>query len=225
MKKTFRRTFLTGLFIVLPVLITFWVIGLLFSQVDAAITPTILNLIHLLSVGEWTEAAWVNWISPVVSLAVAVVIIWLIGLVGGNVLGRQLLRGLEHLMMQVPVVRSIYSATRQFIDTFSATKGQAFSRVVLVEYPRKGLWTLGLVTNETTGEVQARTAEHVVSVFLPTTPNPTSGWLVFVPEKDVVPLTMSVDDAFKMVVSGGVLSPPYTPDEALAPAAKTASAS
>lgn len=212
MKRTFRNTFVTGLIIVLPVLVTVWVVRFIFSQIDRAVTPVVVQLIRLVGLGQWGELAWVNYLAPLVSVGLALVFISLLGLVGGNVLGRQVLRGVERLVMQIPFVRGIYSATRQFLDTFSGAGGQAFRRVVLVEYPRKGLWTLGLVTSETRGEVQERTAKHVISVFLPTTPNPTSGWLVFVAEDEVIELKMTVDDAFKMVISGGVLSPPWVPE-------------
>ena len=160
---------------------------------------------------SWLEQAWVDYLAPVVSVTLAVVLICLLGLFGGNVLGKQLLRGIDRLLMQVPFVRGIYSATRQFLDTFAKSGSDAFSRVVLVEYPRKGLWTMALVTSETEGEVQIRLEQRVVSVFIPTTPNPTSGWLLFVPEEDVIALEMSVDDAFKMIISGGILTPPYEP--------------
>ena len=137
--------------------------------------------------------------------------VYLLGTLAGNVLGRQLIAALESLLMQIPVVRGIYSATRQFLQTFSGDKNEAFSKVVLFEYPRKGLWTMGLLTGETRGEVQEKTDDVVVSVFVPTTPNPTSGWLIFVPRKNLTELSMSVDDAFKMIISGGILTPETNP--------------
>ncbi len=209
--RTFRRVFLTGLIVMLPIFISLWVIHLIFSLIDDTVTPLVVDLIRLLGVGRWVESAWVEYLAPVVSVTLSVLVIYLVGLVGGNVLGRQVLQALDKLLMQVPLVRGIYSATRQFLDTFSRARGGAFRRVVLVEYPRPGLWTMGFVTSETEGEVQARTQGHVLNVFLPTTPNPTSGWLVFVQDSEVVDLDMSVDEAIKMVISGGVLTPPHHP--------------
>lgn len=206
-----RRTFLTGLFIVLPLLITFWVVQFVVYRIDAAVSPLMLQVIRLLGAGQWMEMAWVNYVAPVFSVALAVLLIYMLGLVGGNVLGRQLIKGVEHILLQIPVVRGIYSGTRQFLDTFSNAKGSAFRRAVLVEYPRPGVWSLGFLTNDTEGEVQESTGRDVVCVFIPTTPNPTSGWLAFVPKNDVIQLTMTVDDAFKMIISGGVLSPVYPP--------------
>ena len=209
MKSTVRRTFVTGLLIALPLLVTFWVVRFLFGQLDRAVTPLVVRLIRLLGLGQWLEIAWADYFAPLVSVALALFLIYLLGLVGGNVIGRQALHAIDRLLMQVPFVRGIYSATRQFLDTFSQHGGPAFSRVVLVEYPRLGLWTMAFVTNDTNGEVQVRTERKVLSVFIPTTPNPTSGWLLFVPENDIVPLNMSVDDAFKMIISGGILTPPF----------------
>lgn len=207
-RKTLRRTFLTGLVIVLPVVITGWVVSFVFSLLARTVTPVVLQAIKLVGLGAWIAQAWVNYAAPLVSVALSLLLIYLIGLVGGNVLGRQAVALFDKLMMRLPFVRGIYSATRQFFATFSRSKSEAFSRVVLVEYPRKGLWTMALVTARTDGEVQDRTQQNMISVFVPTTPNPTSGWLLFVPEQDCVFLDMSVDDAFKMIISGGVVTPP-----------------
>ncbi|MFC1611005.1 DUF502 domain-containing protein [Myxococcota bacterium] len=206
-RKTFRRTFLTGLVIVLPVVLTGWIVYFVFGLVAKTVTPFVREIIRLAGLGAWSEQAWVNIVAPLVSVALSLLFIYLMGLIGGNVIGRQILSLFEKLLLQVPFVRAIYSAMRQFFQTFTRSKGEAFSRVVLVEYPRKDLWTMALVTARTHGEVQDRLEERMVSVFVPTTPNPTSGWLLFVPEKDAIFLDMSVDDAFKMIISGGVITP------------------
>jgi len=210
MKLNFKRPFFTGLVIILPVLISIWVVRFLFSQIDGAVTPVVLHLIRLAGLGKFIEHAWVEYVAPTVSVASALFLIFLIGLFGGNVIGRQVLKFLERLVMQIPLVRGIYSATRQFLESFSGDR-EAFRKVVLCEYPRKGIWSMGLLTNVTRGEVQERTEKELVSVFIPTTPNPTSGWLLFIPREDCIVLDMDVDDAFKMIVSGGVLVPSYSP--------------
>jgi len=207
MKKTFRNTFVTGLLIMLPVLVSIWVINLLFSIIDRSLTPIVLQFIRLVGLGAWSEMAWLNYVAPLVSVTLAVILISVAGLLGGNVMGRQILKGMDWLVKQVPLVRNIYSATRQFIDTFSSAKGSGFHRVVLVQFPHPGFWMIGFVTSEARGEVQSHVGESAIAVFLPTTPNPTSGWLVYLPEKDVLPLKMSVDEAFKVIISGGVLTP------------------
>ena len=207
-QTSYKRTFLTGLVVLTPVLVTIWVVKFVLAQISGTLNPMVLKALRLIGSGAWLETAWVNFVSPIISIMLAVMMIYFLGTLAGNVLGRQLIQWLEKLLMQIPVVRGIYSATRQFLETFSGDKTKAFNKVVLFEYPRKGLWTMGLLTGETKGEVRERSGQDMVSVFVPTTPNPTSGWLIFVPINDIQELDMSVDDAFKMIISGGVLTPP-----------------
>ncbi len=205
----FRRTFLTGLVFILPIIVSIWIVRFVFDQVSATVTPLVVQLIRLVGIAE---NFLVNYMAPLFSVALAVFLIWLIGLIGGNVIGRRLLKRLESLILQVPVVKGIYSATRQFLDTFSSAGSKAFKEVVLVEYPRMGLWSMAFLTSDSNqGEVQQKTKDEVISVFIPTTPNPTSGWLLFVPKSEVVRLNMTVDEAFKMIISGGVLTPETAP--------------
>ena len=212
-QRQFKRTFLTGLVVLTPVLVTVWVVKFVLAQISGTVNPLVLRGIRLIGSGEWLETAWLNFLSPIISVLLAVIMIYVLGALAGNVLGRQLIQNLEKLLMQIPVVRGIYSATRQFLETFSGDKTKAFSKVVLFQYPREGLWTVGLLTSDTKGEVRQKSGRDMVSVFVPTTPNPTSGWLIFVPVEDIQELEMSVDDAFKMIISGGVLTPP-APGEA-----------
>ncbi len=203
----FRRTFITGLVVVLPLMLTFWLVSLLFGMVDGTVTPVLTSFVRLVAPEAWLQRAWVTYVAPLVSIALAVFTIYLIGLVGGNVLGRQLLRWGEAILLRIPVVRPIYSAAKQFVDTFSHSDGKSFSSVVLVEFPREGVWTLGFVTGTTRGEVAARTRRSLLTVFVPTSPNPTGGYVLFVPEDKVIRLEMTVDDALKVVITGGVLAP------------------
>lgn len=206
-KRNFRRTLLTGFFIILPLAVTLWFLQFVFGFVDRLLTPVILNFFDLIGLGEWGAVAWVKVFLPIASLAIAILFTWMLGLVGGNVIGRQVVTGLERLVQRIPVVRSVYSATRQFVDTFSSSDGRSFNRVVLVQWPSPGSWTIGLVTQDTGGEIRAKVAQgkKLLSVYVPTTPNPTGGYLVFVAEDAVVDLDMSVDEALKMVISLGVL--------------------
>ena len=209
MKKSAKRTFITGLVILLPIMITLWVVKFIVIQTTSALTPTIQNAIASFGFGSWIDATSVRYLIMFLSLIFTLMIIYIVGLVGGTVIGKQLLVWLERLFMQVPFVRSVYSAVRQFLDTFSRSGGSAFRQVVIVEYPRKDLWTLALLTAECKGEIQEKIDIDLVSVFVPTTPNPTSGWLLLVPKNDIIVLDMSVDDAFKLIISGGVLTPEY----------------
>ncbi|MEO1175323.1 MAG: DUF502 domain-containing protein [Myxococcota bacterium] len=210
--KNFRRTFITGLLFILPIVVSVWLVRFVFEQISASVSPVVIQLIKLVGFGKPGVRFWIDYAAPLLSVLLAVLLIWLIGLIGGNVIGRRLLRRLENLILQVPVIKWIYSATRQFIDTFSSAGSKAFKEVVLVEYPRKGLWSLAFLTNDSnTGEVQQNTKDDVISVFIPTTPNPTSGWLLFVANSEVIRLRMTVDEAFKMIISGGVLTPETAP--------------
>ena len=213
-----RRTFLTGLIIVLPVFVTYWVLKVIFGSINSSVTPVIFHVVQLFGPGEWVKYAWVTFIAPIVSVSLAASIILMVGLVGGNMVGRQVLKAAEALIMRVPVVRGIYSATRQFIDTFSRPDGSAFRSVVLVEFPRPGAWSIAFLTSTAQGEVQRRAGRRLVAVFVPTTPNPTGGYLLFVPEESVIKMGMSVDDALKMVISGGILTPEQLPQRAPAAA-------
>ena len=211
--KNRRRTFLTGLIVAAPILVTLWLVTLLFDQVSSYIAPALFGLARFFGFAGEPMRGWIETIVQLLSVGVGAAGIFLIGLLAENVLGRQLLKGLEWLLMQIPFIRGIYSATRQFLETFSGDSTKAFRKVVLFEYPRKGLWTMGLLTGDAKGEVAERIPEKMVSVFVPTTPNPTSGWLIFVPVESVQELDMDVDDAFKMIISGGVLTPGVEPAE------------
>lgn len=202
-----RRVFLTGVVILLPVFISIWVIRFLFTQVDGAVTPWVESLLRVSGFGWLLAQGWVDYITPVVSIVLSMLAIYIVGLFGGNVIGRQILAWVDKVLLAVPLLRGIYSATRQFIDTFSKDKG-AFRKVVMVEYPRRGVWSLGFLTNELEGELRSASGQEAhSSVFLPTTPNPTSGWMAFIPKKEIIELSISIDDAFKMIISGGVLMP------------------
>ena len=205
--KSRRRTFLTGLIVAAPILVTLWLVTLLFDQVSSYIAPALFGLARFFGFAGEPMLGWIETIVQLLSVGVGAAGIFLIGLLAENVLGRQLLKGLEWLLMQIPFIRGIYSATRQFLETFSGDSTKAFRKVVLFEYPRKGLWTMGLLTGDAKGEVAERIPSKMVSVFVPTTPNPTSGWLIFVPVESVQELDMDVDEAFKMIISGGVLTP------------------
>ena len=122
-------------------------------------------------------------------------------------LGRTLLKSGERVLDKMPVVRSVYGAIKQVMETVMSTNSNSFREVVLVEYPRKGIWVIGFVTGETKGEVQSLKKEKLINVFIPTTPNPTSGFLLFFPKKDLIYMHMKIEDAVKMVISGGIVTP------------------
>ena len=192
-----RSWFFTGLLVTAPVLltvyITWWAIQLIDGQV-AGILP------------GFDQLRFAN--VPGVGLIIGVLLITLIGAVAAGFLGRWIIRLGESILNRMPVVRTIYGASKQILETVISTQSDAFREVVLVEYPRRDLWVNGFVTGGTKGEVARRVDIDMVNVFVPTTPNPTSGFLLFCPREDVIFMEMSVEDAVKLVVSGGIVTPP-----------------
>ncbi len=200
-----RSWFFTGLLVTAPVLLTIYItwlfIDIIDGQVEALMPSGLREYISL-------NAPIIGKI-PGVGLLIGVIMITVIGAIAAGFLGRWLIGLGERILNRMPVVRSIYGASKQILETVLSTQSDAFREVVLVEYPRKGLWVLGFVTGATKGEVRDMMSETTVNVFIPTTPNPTSGFLLFCPIKDISYLDMSVEDAVKLVVSGGIVTPPY----------------
>jgi len=195
-----RAYFLAGVLVTAPLgltgLLSWWFIDF----VDEKITPLIPD--------RYNPETYLPFGIPGLGLLVLLIAVTLIGALTAGLIGRWLLQTGERVLNRMPVVRSIYSAIKQIFETVLAQQSNAFREAVLVEYPRRGIWAIGFITGTTMGEVQNLTEEETVNIFLPTTPNPTSGFLLFVPKSDVVPLGMSVEEAVKMVISGGIVTPP-----------------
>ena len=204
-----RQNFLTGLFIVTPLVITVWVLNLLFGLVHGISTPLILNILRLLHVDIVDDPAFASYVVPLIGLTVTLGVILGVGILATNLFGRRVVEAFDQLMLRIPVIKSIYGGTRQILDAFNATSG-SFRRVVAVEYPRPGVYTLGFVARESTTirTTEGKPMADQALVFLPTTPNPTSGWLAVLPAKELLPLDLSVEDGIKIVVSGGIVVPP-----------------
>jgi len=195
-----RAYFLAGVLITAPISITFYLAWLIVEFVDGQVTPLI--------PAKYNPETYLPFSMPGLGLVVLFVILTIIGALTAGFAGRVYQRVIERLLNRMPVIRSIYGAVKQILETVLAQQSNAFRQAVLVEYPRRGLWAIAFVTGRTTGEVQNLTEEEVINIFLPTTPNPTSGFLLFVPRKDLVPLSMTVEEAIKMVISGGIVTPP-----------------
>jgi len=144
---------------------------------------------------------------PGIGILLALLVLLGTGLIAANYFGKRFVDFWESLLERIPLVRNIYSAVKRFVEIILSDSTQSFSRVLLIEYPRKGLYSLSFQTSKDLGEIQDRTGDDVVCVFVPTTPNPTSGLILMVPEKDVIELDMNVEDALKMVISLGVVVP------------------
>ena len=192
-----RSWFLTGILVTAPVLLTVYITWATIELIDGQVV----SLLPMLA--EWTALT-----VPGVGLIIGVVLITIIGAVAAGFLGGWVIRFGESLLNRMPVVRTIYGASKQILETIISSQSDAFREVVLVEYPRRGLWVIGFVTGGTKGEVKRLVNKDMVNVFVPTTPNPTSGFLLFCPRTDVIFMEMGVEEAVKLVVSGGIVTPP-----------------
>jgi len=207
----FRNSFLTGLVVIAPVALTIWLIWSVIGWIDGFVLPFIPNLYHpdniLNTIFGQDVAINIRGLGVVVFLLFTTFVGW----IAKGFLGRSLIRIGENLVRRMPVVRSIYSGVKQIAETVFAQSDRSFEKACLIEYPRKGIWAVGFVSTEAKGEVKykAKSNSDLLSVFVPTTPNPTSGFMLFFPRNDVIELEMSIEDAAKLVISAGLVYPPY----------------
>lgn len=206
-----RTAFISGLLLLAPVAATIWVVNLLLNSIGG---PAY-HLFFFFLPPEVRAMPVVAYILSVLSLLVVVVLITLLGWFSRYLLGKLLVQGFERLLQAVPFVRSVYNTVKQIVHTFSQQRKAVFQEVVLIEFPRKGVWAIGFLTSRAGGEVQARTHADVLNVFVPTTPNPTSGYLCMIPSAEVVSLDMTVAEGMKLIVSGGAVVPPWSPPHEL----------
>ena len=199
-----RNYFLTGLIVTAPIGITIALALWVINWIDGKIVPLIPQGFN----PQFLFQDYVGIHIPGIGLVVVLVGLTLIGFVAAGLVGRVMVRTGETLLNRMPVIRSVYGALKQIFETVLRSSSRSFREVALIEYPRRGIWAIGFITTKTTGEVQNDIMEDVVNVFLPTTPNPTSGFLLFVPRKDLIVLDMNVEEAIKMIVSAGIITPP-----------------
>jgi uncharacterized membrane protein len=218
MRKSFfarwRSSFLTGLAVVFPALLTLaavkWLVGTISSVTDLLLFFLPRKLTHEGLVYPNDGMGPMFWYWSLVALVFAVVLISVVGVLARYYIGKKVIDWTDRVMMQVPLLNKFYGAIKQVNDAFAGSK-HSFKTVVLVQFPREGMYSVGFITSEQNDEVQAKTKEKVVCVFVPTTPNPTSGFLILVPENQITKLEMSVTDAIKYIVSLGSISQEYTP--------------
>lgn len=205
-KQDLKNDLIAGLLVVIPLATTIWLSITIATWVVGFLTqiPKQLNPFHDL------HPILLNLLNLVVGLAVPLLSILFIGLMARNIAGRWLLDIGERLLQAIPLAGAVYKTLKQLLETLLRDSNGKFRRVVLVEYPRRGIWTIAFVTGALSPQIQARMPETMLSLFIPTTPNPTTGWYAIVPESEVVNLSMSIEDAFKVVVSGGIVSPSAT---------------
>lgn len=193
-----RKYFITGLLILVPLAITLWVLSLFISTLDQSL---------LFIPVAWRPEAVFGFYVPGLGTILTLLIIFTVGVATHNFMGRQVVVIWESLLNRIPIFRSIYSSVKQVSDTLFSSSGNAFRKALLVEYPRPGSWTIGFLTGVPGGDVSNHLRGDYVSVYVPTTPNPTSGFFLMMPRSDTIELDMTVDDALKYIVSMGVVAP------------------
>lgn len=194
-----RAYLFTGILVTAPVAITFYLAYKFILWVDVFVNKILPE--------QYQLNTYLPMTIPGLGLVILVIFLMLVGMFAAGFLGRFFIRLGEWFVAKMPLVSSVYSLLKQIFETVFSSNTQAFKKVVMLEYPRKGIWILGLVSADLKGEIESKFSEEMVNVFIPTTPNPTSGFLIFVPKKDVIELGMSVEEAIKFIVSGGLVEP------------------
>jgi uncharacterized membrane protein len=209
MMKRLRRYFVAGLLVWLPLGVTIFLFRILISLMDGSV-GYVPERFHP---DKWLPEDWLGVGIPAIGVFLTIMLVLITGVLTANLVGRRFVGGWESLLDRIPIARSIYSAAKNFTEIVFSDSGNAFKKVLLVEYPRKGIYTLTFQTATSLGEVQGRTGEDVVCCFVPTTPNPTSGFIIIVPKRDVIELDMTVDEAAKLVMSLGVVIPTWSKEQ------------
>jgi uncharacterized membrane protein len=193
-----KRYFITGLLIWLPLAVTLWVLDIILATLDRTL---------LLLPGDWHPDRLLGFHIPGFGLILTVLVVLLTGLLARNIIGRRLVLWWEGLLARIPIVRSIYSSVKQVSDTMLSPKGNAFRKAVLIQFPQPGHWSIGLVVGSPGAPIEQVLGSGVITVFVPTAPNPTSGYTIIVPPSEVREVDVSVDEALRFIVSLGVVTP------------------
>ncbi len=204
-----KKYIFTGLLVWLPLAITIWVLMNVVGTLDGVFTWLLHAVMAVLPTELHAPLLGLRDI-PGLSVIILVTALWLTGVAATNIAGQWLVNQSNRIISHIPIVKSIYTSVKQVSDTLFSSSGQAFRQAVLVEYPRQGSWTIAFVTGKPSGEVGALLPEDMLTLYVPTTPNPTSGFMLIVPRSDVRELHMSVDEALKYIISMGVVAPPPT---------------
>lgn len=202
-KQDLKNDLIAGLLVVIPLATTIWLTITIANWVINFLT----RIPKQLNPFQGMHPILVNVLNLAVGLTVPLLCILLIGLMARNIAGRWLLDVGEQLLQAIPLAGAVYKTLKQLLETLLKDTNGKFRRVILVEYPRREIWAIAFVTGSMSNEIQSHLARPMLSVFIPTTPNPTTGWYAIVPEDEVVNLSMSIEDAFKVVISGGIVAP------------------
>jgi uncharacterized membrane protein len=198
--KRLRRYIVAGILVWLPIGVTIFLVRILIGLLDRTM---------VLIPQKYQPEEYLGFAIPGLGIVLTIVLLLITGVLAANIVGKSMVGLWESMLDRIPVVRSVYSAAKNFAEIVFSDSSQSFKKVLLIEYPRKGLYSLAFQTSNELGEVQGRTGESVICTFVPTTPNPTSGFIIIVPSKDVIELDMEVDEALKMIISLGVVVPTW----------------
>lgn len=211
LKQDLKNDLIAGLLVVIPLATTIW----LTITIAAWVINFLTQIPKQINPFDGLDPILTNALNIGVGITVPLTFILVIGLMARNFVGRWLLDIGEQILQGIPLAGAIYKTLKQILETLLRDSQSKFRRVVMVEYPRPGVWTLGFVTGTVSPQMQTQVAEPLISVFIPTTPNPTSGWYAMVPEDEVINVPMSIEDAFKVLISGGIVSPDAESDRKL----------
>lgn len=203
LKQDFKNDLIAGLLVVIPLATTIW----LTISIATWVINFLTRIPKQINPFDGLNPILVNVLNLLVGLTVPLTCILLIGLMARNIAGRWLLDIGEQLLQAIPLAGSVYKTLKQLLETLLKDSNGKFRRVILVEYPRRGMWALAFVTGSMNADIQSRMSERMLSIFIPTTPNPATGWYAIVPEDEVMDVSMSIEDAFKVIVSGGIVNP------------------
>ncbi|WP_309399877.1 DUF502 domain-containing protein [Cerasicoccus maritimus] len=210
MLRQLRNAFIGGLILVAPLGVTIFVVNFMLTRIGAPASDAIFRFVS----EDIKNMPGIDLLLKIAAMLVVVLVLTLLGFLSRYFIGRIFINLGERIIDTLPFVNAVYKTVKQIVDTFSKQQKAVFQQVVLTEYPRKGVYVLGFLTSEAKGEVQHKTGAEVVNIFVPTTPNPTSGFLLMVPRDEIIPMEMSVADGMKLIVSGGAVSPQFNPKEA-----------
>ncbi|WP_300378951.1 DUF502 domain-containing protein [Henriciella sp.] len=200
-----RARFLAGMVIAAPIAVTFYVLQFLINFIDNRVKPLLPPLLQ--------PETYTNYAVPGFGVLVMIIALTILGAVATNLIGRSIIRTADRILSGVPIVRNVYAAFKQLTDVIANNQQSSYDRVVLIEYPKLGSWCIGFVSSNAKGEIRTRLSSEYIGVFVPTTPNPTSGFLMYVKETECIELDMSIEEGAKMILSAGLVVPEHVPEE------------
>ena len=202
-----QRALIAGILATLPLAVTYWFLTFVFKKFSGFFQP------YLVMLTTRYDIVIPLYVEKIISFSVIVIVLIFIGLIAKNFIGKQLLGMIQSVAENIPIVRGVYSSIRQIVDAFQTTSGSSFKKVIMIEYPRKGLYSFGFITKDSSEFLNNATGEVCVNIFIPTTPNPTSGFILIVPKADVIDPGIPIEHGIKFIISAGLVEPFAKPEE------------